>query len=91
MLKKIDKLGRIVIPEFLRKEIGIELDDYVDIAKQGDSIVITKGNKMLSQDAIKHVLNVCKENSTGSDYDKGYIDALNYVLGEKETNGSSFY
>lgn len=84
MLKKIDKLGRIVIPEFLRKEIGVELEDYVDITKEGNSIIITKDIKMLSQDAVKHLIKTYKEYSTGSDYDKGYIDALNYVLGKEK-------
>ena len=38
---KIDKLGRIVIPMTIRKQLGIAEDDHLSIYREGKKIVIS--------------------------------------------------
>jgi AbrB family looped-hinge helix DNA binding protein len=82
MLKRIDKLGRVVIPGFLRKELGIELNEYVDIKRNGDEIIIKKMSNMLSEEAVKHLYKTWHDEKTDSEYDKGFGDALKIIIGD---------
>ncbi len=42
--RKVDELGRIVIPMELRNKLGIEEKDALDIFVDGSSIVLKKSN-----------------------------------------------
>jgi len=42
MKRKIDKLGRVVVPKSLRNAIGVGLDDEISMTLSGDNIVISK-------------------------------------------------
>ncbi len=42
--REVDRLGRIVIPKSIRKQLGIKEKDKVEIHTEGDTIVITKYN-----------------------------------------------
>ena len=42
MVRKIDELGRIVIPIEIRNTLGIESRDALEIFTEGDRIVLTK-------------------------------------------------
>ena len=43
ILRKVDELGRIVIPKELRKKFGITDNvDYFEISVEGDTIVLKK-------------------------------------------------
>ena len=42
---KIDKLGRIVIPQSIRKELHITTDTPLQIYRDGDKILIIPSNK----------------------------------------------
>lgn len=42
IIRKIDKLGRIVIPKDVRKTLNIELGDNVEISIDGGRIIIKK-------------------------------------------------
>lgn len=87
MLKRIDDLGRIVIPAPFREELGIKLNEYVDMSKENGSIIIKKMDKMLSKDAIEYFYNnFQKSKNVDSDYDKGFEDALKFVLGKGESD-----
>lgn len=86
MLKKIDNLGRVVVPIPFRKEIGVELNEYVDMVVQDNTIIIKKMDKMLSKEAIKHFYKNFEKGKSDSDYDKGFSDALKFVLGEEVKN-----
>jgi len=84
MLKKIDRLGRVVIPDAFRKEAGIRLGENVEIKAKGDEIVITKLNKMLDEGAINYLYNTWKSQHNDSEYDRGFGDALKVILGVEE-------
>lgn len=42
MVRRVDELGRIVLPKELRKVLGIEKKDALEIFTSGDSIVLKK-------------------------------------------------
>ena len=42
IIRKIDDLGRIVLPSELRKNLGIEIKDYLEIYVSGESIILKK-------------------------------------------------
>lgn len=42
MKRKIDELGRLVIPKEMRKELGIKDNDQINIECIGNKVIITK-------------------------------------------------
>ena len=42
MKRKIDKLGRVVIPKSLRNALGVGLDDEISMTLSEESIIISK-------------------------------------------------
>lgn len=42
VVRKLDNLGRIVIPIELRKNMGIEIKDTLEIFTEGDQIILKK-------------------------------------------------
>ena len=42
IVRKVDELGRIVLPSELRKSLGIEVKDSLEIYTSGDSIILKK-------------------------------------------------
>lgn len=79
MKKKIDSLGRLVIPEPYRTELGIELEQNVEIEKIGNKIVISNPKGIRSKDEIEKMLHDAK-NLNQDEYTKGFINALKMVL-----------
>ena len=41
MKRKIDKLGRVVVPKSLRNALGVDLNDEISMTLSGDNIVIS--------------------------------------------------
>ena len=41
-VRRIDNLGRVVIPQEMRKQLGIQKEDPVEIQMDGDTIVLQK-------------------------------------------------
>lgn len=42
MIRKIDDLGRIVIPKEIRKELNINVNDKLKIMTDGNKIILSK-------------------------------------------------
>ncbi|MGG1554967.1 AbrB/MazE/SpoVT family DNA-binding domain-containing protein [Paenibacillus ferrarius] len=42
IVRRVDDLGRLVIPIELRRNLGVELKDSIEIFTTGDSIVLKK-------------------------------------------------
>ncbi|MBR5542628.1 MAG: AbrB/MazE/SpoVT family DNA-binding domain-containing protein [Oscillospiraceae bacterium] len=68
IIRKIDELGRIVLPMELRKKMGIEQRDPIEIYVDGDSVILRKcesecvfcgSRKNLTEYKGKHVCEVC--------------------------------
>ena len=48
-IKRIDELGRIVIPKDIRKRLSIKTNDTLEIGMDGDKIVLKKRIWLLSK------------------------------------------
>lgn len=83
MLKRIDELGRIVIPKTYREETDIKINEDVEILRDGNNIIIKKIDCMRSKETIEEAYRTLQLEKTGSDYDKGFEDALKFVLGKE--------
>ena len=42
IIRRVDELGRIVIPKEMRKELGIDQKDPIEISIEGSNIVLRK-------------------------------------------------
>lgn len=42
VIRKIDELGRLVVPKEIRKKLGISTDDPVEIYVEGEQIILKK-------------------------------------------------
>ena len=42
IVRRIDELGRVVLPVELRRSMGIEVRDSIEIFVEGDSIILKK-------------------------------------------------
>lgn len=80
MLKKIDKLNRIVIPAPYLKELGIEADQELEVEKVGNKIIISNPVGMRSKEEIEKMYEDICNLANRNDYDKGFEDALKMVL-----------
>ena len=45
IVRKVDELGRIVLPIELRRTLDIEIKDSIEIYVENDSIILKKGAK----------------------------------------------
>lgn len=83
MLKRIDELGRIVIPKTYREETDIKINEDVEILRDGSNIIIKKIDCMQSKEAIEEAYRTLQlEKDKNSEYDRGFEDALKFVLGK---------
>lgn len=44
MERRVDELGRIVIPKHIRRSLGLETRTKVQFETEGDKLIITKAN-----------------------------------------------
>ena len=79
--RKVDDLGRVVLPKEMRESLGIGVNEKISIEREGDEIIIKnyKGIKTITE--IKEKLESKKQSNT--EYYEGYKDALKWVLNEK--------
>ncbi len=67
IVRNIDELGRVVVPKELRKKLGINNGDPVEIYVEGEKIILTKYHPVChfcgsSSDLIEYKeKNICKE------------------------------
>lgn len=87
--RKVDELGRLVIPINLRESIGVKNNSDVDIELIGNSIVITNSEENDRIERIKNKLEDVKKNyeiATDKEFYFGYMKALEWLLEESELN-----
>lgn len=80
MNRKIDDLGRIVIPAEMKKELGIEPNQELKIELIGNKIIISNPVGMRSKEEIEKMYKDICNLANRNDYDKGFEDALKMVL-----------
>lgn len=79
--RKIDELGRIVIPKEMRNKLGMEEHTIVSIDNNDNSIIIKSNREMKTRNEVKEKLKSHIKSNT--DYYRGYTDALKWVLNKK--------
>ena len=74
-VKKIDELGRIVVPKDVRRALGVTNLDWIEFVNEGDAIVIKKYTENCCfcsslEDLIlfkdKHVCKKCRDEMLGA-------------------------
>lgn len=78
--RKMDNLGRIVIPKEMRDGIGLEEGIPVSIVSNEVEIIIRNTKPIKTKAEIKARLNSLE---VKTEYEKGIKDALEWVLNEK--------
>ncbi len=61
IIRRIDGLGRIVIPREIRKRFNIKEDDYLDISCDSNNIIISKYDLLKENEYIKILINTFSE------------------------------
>lgn len=79
--RKLDNLGRVVLPKEMRDKLGLEDNEMVSITREDDSIIIKNYKETKARKEIKEKLEHHKQSNT--DYYRGYKDALKWVLNER--------
>ena len=59
--RKIDELGRIVIPKEMRNALGIETDDEVAFELKGNKIILTFDKVLTAEDRINKALELLEK------------------------------
>ncbi len=72
MNRKIDELGRLVIPKEMRKKLGLNERDEVKIELENDKIILTNPNKFNLEKYIEELLE--------DELYESYKDILNHLL-----------
>ena len=80
MKKRIDNLGRLVIPEPFRYELGIYPNDEIEIEMVGNKVVISNPKGMRSKEEIEKMYKDIRNLENRGEYDKGFEDALKFIL-----------
>lgn len=89
-MKKIDNLGRVVIPKEIRAALNIKSGDELNIELKSGKIIITTEN---FDDRIKRIKNKIEDVKLSIEdskfpqeerFFKGYLNALNWLLEDIE-------
>lgn len=81
MLRKVDKLNRIVIPSEMMKELGFVKEEKLDISIENGNIILKGSNKIATKKEIETYMMRIKKNEKINDFYKaGLLDALSWVL-----------
>lgn len=70
--KKMDDLGRVVIPKFIRKEANIKEGEVLDVSFDGKCIKIQRNSNNYLHDCIRKIRDTAADSYdvTSSEYDE---------------------
>ena len=80
MKKRIDDLGRLVIPQPFRDELGIKPNQDLDVELVGNKIILTNPQGIRSKEEIEKMYKDIRNLEHRGEYDKGFEDALAFIL-----------
>lgn len=73
--RRIDDLGRITIPMEMRRNLGINDGDMLDISSDGDGIVLSKSKNMTAEARLAAAIKTLEDCSAQLDGEIGPIAA----------------
>lgn len=80
MKKKVDNLGRFVIPKELRESLDISPNDDVEFNIIDNKIIISKPDGTMSKNEIEELFYEVNKSTDMNEYKKGFRDALKMIL-----------
>lgn len=86
MKRKIDELGRIVLPAEMKKEIGLENGSEANIEIEDHKIIITKPNAIDYKAIVDKATEYVKEFRSATVGFYLHSDTLLHILEERKTN-----
>lgn len=86
MKRNLDNQGRLVIPIELKREVGLENGSEVDMELKDNKIILSNPKGMKSRNEIEEKILMATLDTVGdmSEYNKGVVDALNWVLNDSK-------
>ena len=79
MIRNIDDLGRIVIPKEMRKELGVDNGEGVNIELIGNKVIITKPDTTDYEEIVKKLKEYIEDHDEDLYTYEGYIDNGDFV------------
>lgn len=83
MIAKLDDKNRIVIPKKMLQELDYKKDDELYLKVENDRLVLERSKRIKRQIEIEFELLDLEEVESPSEYQKGYMEALNWVLNKE--------
>lgn len=79
IVRKVDELGRVVIPIELRRTLGIEERDAIEIFVDGDKIVLRKYETDTDKANVKYLLTEMMNNATSEKDKEALSRAIKFI------------
>ena len=78
MNRKIDELGRIVIPKEIRDKLGIEVQENLNIELVDNKIIISKANEIDYKTKVEKAIDklICWGEALDPDFQKEMLEIL---------------
>lgn len=89
MKRRLDDLGRLVIPKEYRDEIGLENGSEANIEMRDNEIIITNPIGMKSENEVIAMMNRLDHQNKNDLFVAGYYEALQWVLNKTELKVSN--
>lgn len=86
MTRRIDELGRLVIPKEIRKSLRIKDNDQVEISVVDNKILLSKYESITKNEVISNLLNCLKKKIKNNVYLTSRDKIIDYSLINKENN-----
>jgi len=82
-IRRLDELGRIVIPKEIRNKLNFNSGDLLDLNINNDSLIIRKSNSSINMDYVEEIINLVEYLS---DFDLVLTDNDNVVAKSSSLN-----
>lgn len=82
-IRRLDELGRLVIPKEIRNKLNFSSGDLLDLNVNNDSLIIRKSNSSINMDYVEEIINLVEYLS---DYDLILTDSEKIVAKSSNLN-----
>ena len=86
IVRRIDDLGRVVIPKEIRRTLGIKEGDPLEIYTDNDTVIFKKFNELSFFDVMKDLIN--NQDDLTTEEKTALFSTLNLIKKNKEEEGS---
>jgi stage V sporulation protein T len=86
IVRRIDDLGRVVIPKEIRRTLGIKEGDPLEIYTDNDTVIFKKFNELSFFDVMNDLIN--NQDDLTTEEKTALFSTLNLIKKNKEEKGS---